>query len=357
MLYKIFTPIPAEMADDFHALQLENSVYRLKLLGVALLIMEVVDTIFYRFVIGFNRGSPILDLLEFLGIAGTIVVITAMWYLSKNGYKRALWYTCHLFIVGCFVLQFLVMFFSDNSDYISAMFMLPIYMFTLVPDFKPKAFILMPTLYFIATLNLLSYHGMDAIEYGGAHSFILNVYLAVMITKILLYNSKVRAFVANKKLERLATKDTLTGINNRRSFFEYAQKIENQSFAILMVDVDFFKRYNDSMGHLEGDNALKAVAKCMQENLPFVARFGGEEFIALIPSADRDEVLNIAQMLVKRVEELKIAHPMSDSSKYLTISVGVAFHEADKTLEQVVDEADKALYAAKQAGRNRVALQ
>ncbi|GBU21365.1 hypothetical protein R80B4_01254 [Fibrobacteres bacterium R8-0-B4] len=174
--------------------------------------------------------------------------------------------------------------------------------------------------------------------------------------------------VANEKLTELSTTDELTKLNNRRSFLEFMDIVWKQNhrlklpISVLMIDVDYFKKYNDTLGHLEGDKALLAVAQCLKDHAKretdFVARFGGEEFVCVLPFIEKTEAVGFAKALVAKVEEMKIPHPMSEHSEYLTISVGMAGAVPDDkgSYTQLLDEADKALYAAKESGRNRVAV-
>jgi len=171
---------------------------------------------------------------------------------------------------------------------------------------------------------------------------------------------------ANEKLKALSITDELTKLDNRRSFLEYANLLWKQSLRlhlpinVLMIDVDYFKKYNDSMGHLEGDKVLVSIAQCLKEQIKretdFVARFGGEEFVCLLPFIEKTEAFNFAKALVQSIENMKIPHPMSEHSKYVTISVGMAetIPNDENTFNQLLDEADKALYEAKKSGRNRV---
>jgi diguanylate cyclase (GGDEF)-like protein len=173
---------------------------------------------------------------------------------------------------------------------------------------------------------------------------------------------------ANEKLKELSVTDELTKLDNRRSFLEYINMLWKQNMRlnlpiiVLMIDIDYFKKYNDSLGHLEGDKALIAVAQCLKDSVKretdFVARFGGEEFVCLLPFIEKDEAFDFAKTLVQNVENMKIPHPMSDVSKYVTISVGMASERPNNTnnFKQLLDEADKALYSAKEAGRNRVVV-
>jgi len=173
---------------------------------------------------------------------------------------------------------------------------------------------------------------------------------------------------ANEKLKALSVTDELTKLNNRRSFLERIDLIWKQNqrlnlpVTVLMIDIDYFKKYNDSLGHLEGDNALIAIAECLKNSLKreidFVARFGGEEFVCVLPFIEKDEALEFAKTLVKNVEDLKIPHPMSLHSKYVTISAGMAsiIPNYNNSHTKLLDDADKALYSAKETGRNRVVM-
>ena len=172
----------------------------------------------------------------------------------------------------------------------------------------------------------------------------------------------------SEKLKALSVTDELTKLDNRRSFSEYINVLWKQNhrlhlpITVLLIDIDCFKKYNDSLGHLEGDKALVAVAQCLKGNVKresdFIARFGGEEFVCLLPFINKNEAFEFAKGLVQSVEDMKIHHPNSECSKYLTISVGMAnvIPDENNDYNQLLDEADKALYCAKEAGRNRVVV-
>ncbi|MDR2733005.1 MAG: GGDEF domain-containing protein [Fibromonadaceae bacterium] len=169
-----------------------------------------------------------------------------------------------------------------------------------------------------------------------------------------------------EKLRTLSATDALTKLNNRRSFLDYIDIIWKQSFrlhlpiTVLMIDIDCFKKYNDSMGHLAGDKTLVNIAQCIKNHLKretdFAARFGGEEFVCLLPYIEKAEAMDFVNELVRGVENMKIPHPTSEYSKYVTISAGMAsiFPNEHNSYTQLLDKADRALYMAKQAGKNRV---
>jgi two-component system chemotaxis family response regulator WspR len=172
---------------------------------------------------------------------------------------------------------------------------------------------------------------------------------------------------ANIELQKLAALDGLTGIANRRRFDE-AMRIEWQRgqrdkkpLTLLMCDVDFFKLYNDSFGHLAGDMCLKKVAAVLTEHLKrpadLAARYGGEEFAIILPETPLAGALIVAESCRRHLEQLAIENPLDSTSlSSVTMSIGVAsiVPSADSDVEQLIQQADQALYAAKHAGRNRV---
>ncbi len=167
------------------------------------------------------------------------------------------------------------------------------------------------------------------------------------------------------ELERLNYTDALTGIANRRRFDESLAKWcvsdEKQSlFSLIMIDIDHFKLYNDFYGHAAGDECIKAVASQLQECVDAVgglaSRYGGEEFVVILPDTDNEQAMSCADNLCVSIQALNIPHARSETCDTVTISLGV--HTVDnrddqiRDAETIVQQADKALYRAKMAGRN-----
>ena len=167
-------------------------------------------------------------------------------------------------------------------------------------------------------------------------------------------------------LRSFAMFDGLTGIANRRSFEQrYTDdwrqcSRDKQPLSIVLLDIDFFKRYNDSYGHKQGDECLIAVAHAIDAavNRPYdlVARYGGEEFVCILPQTEFAGALHIAQTIVERVNALKIPHKSSDISEFVTISAGLVttIPKLEIPQDSLIEAADKQLYIAKEKGRNRV---
>jgi diguanylate cyclase (GGDEF)-like protein len=169
------------------------------------------------------------------------------------------------------------------------------------------------------------------------------------------------------RFARLASVDPLTGLANRRSFDERldeelrAAAREKAPLSMLMIDVDDFKRYNDAHGHIAGDDALCVVANAIRtvSNRPrdIVARFGGEEFVVVLPGTDLDGSGTVGERIRAEVERRRIAHRASRAAPVVTISVGAACAWMEELeARALIERADAALYAAKRAGRNRVAI-
>ena len=165
-------------------------------------------------------------------------------------------------------------------------------------------------------------------------------------------------------LEKLVTSDSLTGIPNRRAFDktreqEWARGMRSGlPLSFCMIDIDFFKQFNDHYGHGLGDECLKQVAGalrgCVQRPGDFVARYGGEEFAAILPATDQAGAVQFGQRLHDALAALKYPHAFSSVADHVTISIGIAtvVPRADLTPDMLLRSADEMLYAAKRAGRN-----
>lgn len=169
----------------------------------------------------------------------------------------------------------------------------------------------------------------------------------------------------NVELDRLATMDGLTGLANRRHFDKVLENEwqrgarEKTKLSLIMIDIDFFKFYNDHYGHQGGDDCLMQVSTALQNvvcrSADLVARYGGEEFVVVLPNTPAEGAMIMAEKLCQAVRGLKIEHKFSKASKVVTISMGVATMIPMSELPEaiLITAADQALYEAKEEGRNR----
>jgi diguanylate cyclase (GGDEF)-like protein len=175
---------------------------------------------------------------------------------------------------------------------------------------------------------------------------------------------------SRKKLEELSCVDGLTGASNRRQLDTmllqyYASTIRHgHCLALLMIDIDNFKLYNDNNGHVQGDDCLQQVAQAVmsvrRRETDVVGRYGGEEFAVVLPETDIAGALLVANKVLNKVRDLKIKHSTNKPYEIVTVSIGLAIfeakgcHEQEVSLEAFVNQADVQLYAAKHNGKNRV---
>jgi len=172
----------------------------------------------------------------------------------------------------------------------------------------------------------------------------------------------------NERLSHMSYVDALTEIPNRRSFVDYIQREISRSkrlkeqMAVLIVDIDYFKEYNDNYGHVEGDYCLKQVAsllkKALKRDIDFVARYGGDEFIAVMSAIDYDGANQVAEMMRIHIREADLEHKNSPIEDIITITIGgyVLIPDSEDTMELIIHRADKALYDAKDKGRNQISF-
>lgn len=210
--------------------------------------------------------------------------------------------------------------------------------------------------------NLLRVHGdrwVNVYESRTAEGF--KVELRMDVTDLI--EKVVRLEKENRSLLELSITDPLTGLANRRHCDELLTTEwmraarNNEPVSLLMIDIDYFKRFNDNYGHLAGDDCLRRVAmvlrQCLRRAGEFVARYGGEEFILVMPGADEDEACAAAQRCLDAMAEVAIPHATSPVASVVTVSIGVscARAEASQSAYTLVDAADTAMYRAKSAGR------
>lgn len=232
----------------------------------------------------------------------------------------------------------------------------------------PRLVVFLPIFFaFAAAVYIPLMLSVPFLDYESLHMVL--VMLLVVGATLWASASEVRKILIDVLLkqvmsEQASWEDRLTGIGNRRSFDAYLATTWMQAsrakvpLSLMMVDVDFFKKYNDSHGHQAGDSCLRQVAAaldgCVRRTVDSVTRYGGEEFSVVLFHTTLNEARNISENMIAAIQKLNIRHEQSPY-EIVTVSIGIAtiIPGVDNTMQQLIEEADKCLYRAKQNGRNR----
>ncbi|WP_105618901.1 diguanylate cyclase domain-containing protein [Vallitalea okinawensis] len=171
----------------------------------------------------------------------------------------------------------------------------------------------------------------------------------------------IRNLTKSKQLNRLSTRDPLTNLYNRRALQDKVHNMTSERVAMLFIDIDYFKEYNDYYGHLKGDECIQTVANVLQEVLDqedFIARYGGDEFIIVLKDATSRSLMKSANAVKEKMDQLKIGHKNSKITNHVTLSIGAANMQLteESSIDDILHITDKALYEAKARGRNQIAF-
>lgn len=234
----------------------------------------------------------------------------------------------------------------------------------------PLRYFLIPMLMTGLVIGTFEWHALTDLKMAVTGIFLtLNVSLMSGLASWLTYQNFTRNEMLLMQLETLSNTDRLTGLNNRRYFDlrlndELAHAARNHaSIAVMLLDIDHFKKYNDNYGHLQGDECLRQVAACLRKTLTreidFVARYGGEEFVIVLPNSNIKGAEIMANRIIDAMYDQKIPHAYSPAASFVTISIGIVCCEEKpqtKSAAMLLAAADSALYKAKENGRNQFAV-
>ncbi len=307
----------------------------------------------------------VLRLLVMVPMA--VLCLAATFWARRHRFYRPLSLTTALVGGGCVVAIQVVAEFGGASIVVPRleMYAIATYFMLGLMFYQALALNLAVALAYLAAGTVLNLPGrefaFDMMSVAAANGFCASV--AYINEK----TSRMR-FLEAALLRELVARDGLTGIQNRRMFDHHIQRAWSQAVrdaqrvAVLLVDIDCFKDYNDRYGHQAGDECLRAVAvslsQCARRPMDFVARYGGEEFAVILYEATREYVAEVLTRIQRSIAELNIPHEASRVASRLTVSIGAAFvlPGANRTHEGLIQLADEALYSAKEQGRNRLVV-
>jgi len=356
---------PAALEREFRKVHLDRVASRVRAWQVTLLLIVVISSV-YR--LGLLAGfGPNLETALRLGVLlpACVAMLAAAW--SRNLASRYLRTAFFGSMVVSVVSSALVAQVVAESGESSLAFLTTNAFATFF-----LAGLLFYDALMVAALGVLtfivagSYHGLplDQLLYDGTL-----IALVAGVSTFIAYGveeSNRRFFLERGRLGDLAERDGLTGLRNRRAFDEQLLRVWQQSLrdrsslAVLLIDIDHFKRYNDTYGHQAGDACLRHIAQIVQQfarrPLDVAARYGGEELAVVLYQVSSEHAAMVAEQLRASVEAARLEHREAPMRGQVTVSVGVAWLEAtiDRAPEEAVKLADQALYAAKLGGRNLV---
>lgn len=227
-----------------------------------------------------------------------------------------------------------------------------------VPNMKDNKFVSAFELYYDISSEITSFEKISTIMMTLIISANIFGCLFLIIVFYIVSKNNLQIKKYQKDLKDLAERDPLTGIYNRRSFFEISSHMDSlknrnkESMSIAMIDIDNFKKINDTYGHQSGDGVIQLLAGTLinlTRKSDVVARYGGEEFIILFPEANINGAEIVTNKICKEVEKLIL-----DVDIKFTVSIGISEFKSEQNIDEVISEADKALYRAKETGKNRV---
>lgn len=363
--------ISSDGIEKYERVQLAHNLYRFRIMCIVLFIMSVVSFIFHMK----QNDTTAIDRQT---IATIFVVLSIVFFILFSKLKTlklpnsVLWFFCYAFIVLICSVQFLAIINVTLSQQPSFPFILLISLLVIVPDFKAKATtIIIFAVYAGVILVQLLYMPITVAAINKIYNVTLFTIICIItnffisVKNMQVYFNEIQLKEMNEHLTLTSTIDELTNLPNRRSFNYFYQNIWKHcqrlklTICIFMIDIDYFKNYNDTFGHMEGDKALQKVGGALQSYLKrdtdFVARYGGEEFICIVPYLEENEAEAFAKSIVTKVENLEIKAPHG-ANQFLTVSIGaaIAIPEDGFARETLMQIADQALYEAKDGGRNQL---
>lgn len=382
-IYFIFIKVPAEYKEEFRQENNSLNISRIRNISLVIIVISAITGIFLYFYEKINLVIPtphaITMHMVLVAFVSVFFVVTSKIEREKQYNSKFAYIVEKLFPLSCLVWT---MVFSINAQSTSGqitvyvlgitliaapIYIEPIVMAIVYLSVNSAFFVILP--YFQESRTLVVSHKINSVYLIGVAWFISRLLyqnrLNDFMQKKMIQEKNAELSKLNKKLEQLSSTDSLTGIYNRREFEKIMQSewdnsiCEKSYLSVALIDIDFFKSYNDTYGHIAGDDCIKMVVNTISSSLKrptdSIARFGGEEFIVILPNTNQHEASNFCEGIREAVEALHLPHPNSPIA-CVTVSVGVCtmFPTQNYSCKFLVNNADKALYHAKYDGRNKI---
>lgn len=350
----------------------DNASYRRVILVNTILVLTIIVFLFFAYINYMLLSNNLLAVFEILS---AFISFLALIYLRK---KKIIKYAAIVATINLFTFFIIFIYFNQNEHFgIIWSIFLPI--FAILVNGRHTGSYFSLAFYMIVIPMAFSGIGVWQDGYWNYVDFIRFTIASLVLTFIMYMNEfsleksddklfEIRVLENEyiEELKKVAITDSLTGLYNRRHFTAVVPRLlmqaqrQDEFISFFMIDIDYFKEYNDFYGHNKGDDVLQKVAFFLKKHLKryndYVFRIGGEEFAGIVCSRKAKETNEWIAQLCEIIEELKIPHDKSAISEYLTVSIGIKTAQVKNgdNMEMFYRESDKALYEAKESGRNRV---
>jgi len=305
----LFEKVPAELQDKFDEIQLNNSIRNIRILTVFAVIGKLLNPVFILLT-NQHLEDGFFQFVDYSEFAIIFIFNIAITLLRKLNKRRILWFLCYFLIAGFYILYEYAINFSGSVSQIPQLFFITIFLFSFLPDFKPKFFITFAALYFLVTVYILMLKNQYIYEYFGVQSHIINIFLIIIITKILLYNRKVRTFVNTYQINKLnenllnanteiqTQKEELRKYNNdlEKMVLEKTDRIVRLQNAVMETIAELVERRDDTTGgHINRTSRfLKVFIEAVLEKGLYKKYTGAWNINQMVLSAQLHDVGKIA---------------------------------------------------------------
>ncbi len=353
--------IPGQFKKQFRSERQDENNRKIITIPIAMIIVSILYLFQYKFAPGKENLSIFLDNFIMIFIAAIIIssvflLLTPLFRKISSPLVNEIIQVIYSFMMFLFCIRFTVLDLQISTDYSSYTIGIFVLAFLLrISEWKFMILTLLGFIFYIINLFIINTSKLSA-------EVILPIIIISVLANFLVFSkerTRKKIFILKKDLEESAIKDPLTQLYNRRYMMEYlikqvaCYKRLKTDVSLLLIDIDFFKRVNDTLGHSVGDSVLTELSQILKKatrDTDLVTRYGGEEFIIILSNTGIETAFIVAERIRKNVEQFSFTKVPWD----ITVSIGISGLQNDDTICTLIDSADKNLYIAKEDGRNRI---